>query len=347
MALLFLSSLLLLSLSSLSSSLFTLHRFLLLPSPSYSIIPHRFLSPSHTRLLCRYQKLLVAIVEGRREETIGVNLELAKTDAAALYAAGEARMGTDEQVFIDVFTQRSFCQLRATFDHYSKLSDNDIERAVKKETSFNFKRALTTIAQAAKDPIALHARFLKDSMDGVGHDSDVLCRILAEHAEIDLLDIADAYRKEYKTDLYERIRRETIGNYRRSLLELFGEPHHDPEKDAKMLRKAMKGWGTNEGVLNKFVGGRRLEERIAFAEAYKTNYNRDILKDFNSETSGDYRRLLISLMKDHDEFAAAEVMRAVKGLGTDDRSLIELICTRSGSEMARLKVSGSSNGLTE
>jgi annexin A6 len=284
-----------------------------------------------------YQKLLMAICEGKRDETHGVNLELAKTDAAALYAAGEARAGTDEQVFIDILTSRNFAQLRATFDHYAKLSDNDIDRAVKKETSFNFKRALQMVIRAAKDPIALHARLLKEAMDGVGHDEDALIRIIVEHAETDLLDIADAYRKEYGTELYERIRRETRFNYRRTLLALFGEAHHNPDIDAKRLRKAMKGLGTNEGSLNRIIGCRRFEEKRAIVDAYKTNYNRDLLKDLNSETSGDYRRLLLALMKDEDEFAAEEVMRAVKGLGTDDRSLIELICTRNGGEMRRLK----------
>jgi hypothetical protein len=46
-------------------------------------------------------------------------------------------------------------------------------------------------------------------------------------------------------------------------------------------------------------------------------------------------------MKEPDEFAADEVHRAVKGLGTDDRALIELITTRDGVEMERLKVSAS------
>ena len=61
------------------------------------------------------------------------------------------------------------------------------------------------------------------------------------------------------------------------------------------------------------------------------------LQDLKSETSGDYRSLLLALMMDPVEFAAAEAQRAVKGLGTDDRSLIEVLCTRTGYEMRLLK----------
>jgi hypothetical protein len=126
--------------------------------------------------------------------------------------------------------------------------------------------------------------------------------------QIDLLDIMDAYRRLFQTDLYERTRRETRHNYRKLLLELFGNQHHDPTKDAKALRKAMKGWGgstaslpsslagacahrssrarllagactgTKESVLNKIIGSRTSAQRQAIAEEYKKMYNRDLIK---------------------------------------------------------------------
>ena len=74
-------------------------------------------------------------------------MELAKSDASRLYSAGEARAGTDESVFVEIFTKRNAAQLRATFDHYGKLSDYDIEKVVGKETSMNFQKALKAIGK--------------------------------------------------------------------------------------------------------------------------------------------------------------------------------------------------------
>ncbi len=50
--------------------------------------------------------------------------------------AGEGERGTDEDVFVRVLCSRSYAQLRATFNEYSKISGGrDIEQSVKRETS--------------------------------------------------------------------------------------------------------------------------------------------------------------------------------------------------------------------
>ena len=64
-------------------------------------------------------------------------------------------------------------------------------------------------------------------------------------------------------------------------------------------------------------------------------FNEQTLK---SELSGDYRSLVLAMMMRPDHFAASEAHRAVKGLGTNDSNLIELICTRTSSEMKAMRV---------
>ena len=44
-------------------------------------------------------------------------------------------MGTDEDVFVRVLCSRSYAQLRATFNEYSKVAGGrDIEQSIKRET---------------------------------------------------------------------------------------------------------------------------------------------------------------------------------------------------------------------
>ena len=43
-----------------------------------------------------YQKYLLALCQGNREDPQGVNFELAQEDASKLYEAGEKRMGTSQ-----------------------------------------------------------------------------------------------------------------------------------------------------------------------------------------------------------------------------------------------------------
>ena len=62
--------------------------------------------------------------------------------------AGEQKRGTDESAFVRILCSRSFRQLKATFDEYSKISKNDIEKAIKSEMSGDLERACLAIGNS-------------------------------------------------------------------------------------------------------------------------------------------------------------------------------------------------------
>lgn len=104
-----------------------------------------------------YQKLLLELMKGARDDdNLPIDQEQVKEDATALYRSGEAKMGTDDNVFIDILTKRSKPHLRAVFDQYNKLDDYDIEKSIAREASFNFKRALVAIGWWIGLPLPLY-----------------------------------------------------------------------------------------------------------------------------------------------------------------------------------------------
>jgi len=100
---------------------------------------------------------------------------------------------------------------------------------------------------------------------------------------------------------------------------------YNAAEDARRLREAMRGIGTRDSVLIEIIGHRTREQRMAIVAEYRRTLSRDLLKDLESETSGNYRRVLLLLMKPRDEMLADLLNEAMKGAGTNDRVLIDIM----------------------
>ncbi len=81
-----------------------------------------------------------------RQDKAAVDVELVKKDAKALYSAGEGRLGTNEAVFIDIFGKRSHDHLKLVALGYADHAGHSLQKAVEKETSGDFRKALLTIS---------------------------------------------------------------------------------------------------------------------------------------------------------------------------------------------------------
>ncbi|XP_049455773.1 annexin A11a isoform X1 [Epinephelus fuscoguttatus] len=113
-------------------------------------------------------------------------------------------------------------------------------------------------------------------------------------------------------------------------------PGADPLKDVEVLRKAMKGFGTDEQAIIDLLGSRSNKQRVPLPRAYKTSYGKDLIKDLHSELSGDFRKLVMAMLKAPAEFDASELHNAIKGAGTDEACLIEILSSRSNSEIKEI-----------
>lgn len=148
-----------------------------------------------------------------------------------------------------------------------------------------------------------------------------------------------AFKREYGLTLERMIHADTFGPYRRLLIAMLGDDTFSAEREAKTLRNSMRGLGAKKVRINQVLAKWTGDQRQLIREAYDSMYKRDLLKDLNSELMHDHRNLAIALFTPPDKFGAQEVNRAIKGLGTDDASLIEILCSRTGYEMGQIRVS--------
>ncbi|KAK2904455.1 hypothetical protein Q8A73_011112 [Channa argus] len=167
-----------------------------------------------------YQKLLVILLQGSREE--GVVEEQIEKDTKDLYAAGEGKFGTDEEKFITILGNRSAEHLRRVFDAYKKLYGSDIEDSITGETTGNLENLLEAVVKCARSVPEYFAEGLYKSMRRAGTDDDTLMRIMVSRSEVDMLDIRASFKKKYGVSLYTTIQEDTNGDYQKALLYLCG-----------------------------------------------------------------------------------------------------------------------------
>lgn len=170
-----------------------------------------------------FKRLLVAAVQGNRNETTKVDMAKAKKEAEDLYKAGEKRWGTDESIFNKVLNLRSRAQLIATFKEYRKISQYDITRSIEHEMSGDLKRGMKALVQCIKDRPTYFAERLYKCMKGAGTDDSTLIRIVIARSEIDLEDIKDRFFDMYNKSLKRMIEQDISGNYKRLILAIVKE----------------------------------------------------------------------------------------------------------------------------
>ncbi|XP_051831391.1 annexin A4 [Antechinus flavipes] len=169
-----------------------------------------------------FQRVLVSLSSAGRDERNYLDDDLVKQDAQALYEAGEARWGTNEDKFLNVLCARNRNHLLHVFDEYKRICKKDIEQSIKSETSGNFENALLAIVKCMRNKPAYFAEELYKSMKGLGTNDDTLIRIMVSRAEIDMVDIKMQFQRLYGKSLYSFIKDDTSGDYRKVLLVLCG-----------------------------------------------------------------------------------------------------------------------------
>ena len=107
--------------------------------------------------------------------------------------------------------------------------------------------------------------------------------------------------------------------------------------DVEVLSKAMKGFGTDEATLIKVVANRTSRQRQQIKAQYKATFGRDLIEDLKSELHGKLEDAFVALFTDPIEFDADSLRSAMKGMGTNEDTLIEIIASRSNQQLVQIK----------
>nr|XP_043884187.1 annexin A5b isoform X1 [Solea senegalensis] len=99
--------------------------------------------------------------------------------------------------------------------------------------------------------------------------------------------------------------------------------------DAETLRKAMKGLGTDEDAILELLTSRSNAQRQEIKTTYKTLFGKDLISDLKGELGGKFETLIVALMTPPLAYDVTSLRNAIKGAGTDEKVLVQILASRT------------------
>jgi len=129
-----------------------------------------------------------------------------------------------------------------------------------------------------------------------GTDESTFTSVLVRNGYAQLLAVEKAYQEISKKTLEEAISSELSGNLLYAANTILGMAKNKDEYFAKRLQSTMAGLGTDDKALINIIVLRSEIDLGNIMQAYEKLYEKTLAAAIESETSGDYKKLLLDLL---------------------------------------------------
>ncbi|KAI9887151.1 MAG: hypothetical protein M1823_001058 [Watsoniomyces obsoletus] len=114
-------------------------------------------------------------------------------------------------------------------------------------------------------------------------------------------------------------------------------PPGDASHDAETVYRAMKGFGTDERTLIRVLAHKDPLQMALLADTFQRRYGKSLQAWIESETSGYFEATLVALVRGPLRQDVYNVHRAIKGLGTKETLLNDVVLSRSNADLNAIK----------
>ena len=110
----------------------------------------------------------------------------------------------------------------------------------------------------------------------------------------------------------------------------------NPAQDAQQLKAALEKPRNIDTIIG-IAAHRSNAQRQQIVQAYYNENKKNIRDDFRSVFSGNFQEALVSLFYEPVDYDCHQIYSAMKGIGTNEDTLIEIIGTRSNERINQIK----------
>ncbi|KAL5969575.1 Annexin A11 [Taenia solium] len=255
-------------------------------------------------------------------------------------------MGTDEGRIIGVLSKRTSNQRSEIAKKYKASFGKDLEKHLKSELSGKFEDLVLLSLESLPGMLATT---IYQAVKGVGTDEQLLIQALVPYPNSIVGEISKAYHTKYGRDVVEDVRSDTSGDFEKILVALLQAQREErtpvsvngAAADAEALYKAGENrLGTEEAVFTRILTQRSFEQIKAIAQSYQQKYGRSLESAIKKETSGNYKDAMVSIVRyaeDKNALLAAWLYESMVGMGTRDKSLMQLVLGRCEIDLQDVK----------
>ncbi|ONI35192.1 hypothetical protein PRUPE_1G521500 [Prunus persica] len=269
-----------------------------------------------------------------------------RDDAIQLHRAFKG-FGCDTTTVINILAHRDATQRAYLKQEYKTMYHEELSKRLSSELSGNTKKSVLLWMH---DPATRDATIIRQALGGEAVvDLKAATEVICSRTPSQILQFKNIYFATFGVYLEHDIGFQASGDHKNLLLAYVGTPRYEGlevdratvEYDAKALFKAgEKRLGTDEKTFVQIFSGRSSAHLAAVSAAYHSMYGSSLEKAVKKETSGYFEHALLTILRcaEHPGMYFAKVLhKAMKGLGTDDSTLLRVIVSRAEIDLQFIK----------
>jgi annexin A7/11 len=240
-----------------------------------------------------------------RDLVMDLFLSLTELDVEILKRAMKG-FSTDEIPIFEILTSRPKWMIDDLKKLYKTSTGKDLVQDLEKNFSGNMKRNVisllnnfrSTSEKPNKTQCEKDAEILKNTKEeNWFNDEKIFEPIFLKKSPEELVMICRYYFKKTGIALCDVIEKKFSGKNKNLMKEILYNTINPSEMFADKIYYSMKGLGTDSNTLNRILASRSEIDMNDIREIYNWKYKSKLVKDINSDTSGDYKTLCCYLVQ--------------------------------------------------